>query len=132
MVRRARRRHPAVELHLASAERLPIARASVDRAVSLNSLYFWPDPDAALAELARVVRPGGRLVLGFEPADELRQWPGHRFGFRLFDVAEVGAMFERVGFGAVEERWGSGRKPDRFLCLTARRLGAEAGSDGPG
>lgn len=128
MVRRAR----GMDVHLASAESLPFAAGTFDKAVSLNSIYFWPDPQAAIAELARVLRRGGRLVLGFEPPEELRRWPGHRFGFRLFEVGEVRDMLEQAGFGLIDERWGSGRRPDHFLCLTARRLGAEAGADAPG
>jgi ubiquinone/menaquinone biosynthesis C-methylase UbiE len=128
MVERARRRFAGtgsrVEIHRASAEDLPLADGTVGKAVSVNSLYFWPDPEAALAELARVVRPGGRLVLCFEPPEELRKWPGHRFGFRLFDVAEVKVLIEQAGFGDVRETWGIGRKPDRFWCLSGTRPGA--------
>jgi arsenite methyltransferase len=125
MVARAGRRFGArVELHRASPEALPLEPASIDKAVSVNSLYFWPDPAAAFAGIARVVRPGGRLVLCFEPADELRKWPGHRHGFRLFEVEEVRGLMAGAGFGAIEEAWGEGRKPDRFCCLSGRRLGA--------
>jgi hypothetical protein len=65
-----------------------------------------------------VLRPGGRLLLGFEPASELRKYSGHVYGFRLFEVAEVRALMEAAGFGAITERWGRGRKPDLFCCLS--------------
>jgi len=120
MVARAR----GFDVRLATAERLPFPSATFDKAVSVNSLYFWPDPAAALAELARVLRPGGRLVLCFEPPEELRKWRGHVHGFRLMEVAQVRALIEGAGFGGVEEAWGRGLKPDRFCCLSATRLGA--------
>ncbi|MFI9612943.1 class I SAM-dependent methyltransferase [Streptomyces sp. NPDC052023] len=37
--------------------------ASVDVVISVNNLQLWPDVPAALAELHRVLRPGGRLLL---------------------------------------------------------------------
>lgn len=110
----------------ASAESLPLGDASVDKACSVNNLYFWPDPSAGMAELARVVRPGGRLAIAFEPPEELRKWPGHRFGFRLFDESEVQGLMEQAGFADIRRAEGRGRKPDRFLCLTGERRESQA------
>jgi SAM-dependent methyltransferase len=127
MVARARRRFgPRTEIALASVEALPFADGAADGAASVNNIYFWPDPATGMAELARVVRPGGRLAIAFEPPEELRKWPGHRFGFRLWSEAEVRALMEEAGFAGIAAVWGSGRKPDRFLCLTGTRRGGEA------
>jgi ubiquinone/menaquinone biosynthesis C-methylase UbiE len=119
-------RRGRLHLYRASVESLPLPPATVTRAVSVNSLYFWPDPAAGLAELARVVKPGGRVAIVFEPAAELRKWPGHRFGFRLFEAAEVKALMEAAGFTDIVERWGTGRKPARFCCLSGERVDANA------
>jgi ubiquinone/menaquinone biosynthesis C-methylase UbiE len=42
---------------------LPWPDASLDVVVSTLSAHEWPDPVAAAAELARVLRPGGRLMI---------------------------------------------------------------------
>jgi ubiquinone/menaquinone biosynthesis C-methylase UbiE len=117
-------RRGRLRLWKAAAEKLPLPDASVDKAASVNSLYFWPDPTAAIAELARVLRPGGRLVICFEPPEELRKWPGHRYGFRLYEKDEVIGLVEAAGFVELAVAGGSGRKPDKFLCLRAQRPGA--------
>jgi ubiquinone/menaquinone biosynthesis C-methylase UbiE len=68
MLRRARRRDARLALVCADARRLPLRDGSVD-AVTLHSvLYLLRDRAAALAEIARVLRPGGRAVL-LEPRD---------------------------------------------------------------
>ena len=131
MVARARRRFakvPRLRLEVGSVDALPLPDASVDKACSVNNIYFWPDPGAAMAELARVIRPGGRLAIAFEPPEELRKWPGHRFGFRLFEEAEVRRLMIEAGFTEIGRAEGRGRMPDRFLCLTGERVSSEAAS----
>ncbi len=51
------------------AERLPFADASFDHAIFVTTLCFVDSPAAALAEARRVLRPGGRLVIGFIDRD---------------------------------------------------------------
>ena len=52
------------------AEQLPYADASMDLVVSSTSFDHWSDQGAGLAECARVLRPGGYLVL----VDQFSQW----------------------------------------------------------
>jgi SAM-dependent methyltransferase len=54
---------PNVRLLEGEATQLPLAEASVDRAISVQVFEYLSDVDAALAELMRVVRPGGRVVV---------------------------------------------------------------------
>jgi ubiquinone/menaquinone biosynthesis C-methylase UbiE len=51
-----------VEWIEASAEALPLPDATADLAVAYNGLHCFAHPAAAVAEIARCVRPGGRLV----------------------------------------------------------------------
>ncbi|WP_432825116.1 methyltransferase domain-containing protein [Dactylosporangium sp. CA-092794] len=57
----------AAALLLADARRLPLAGGSVDAVFAAGLVNHLPDVDAGLAELARITRPGGRLVL-FHPS----------------------------------------------------------------
>ena len=69
-----------VEVRRGELEALPIADAELDAATLLLVLHHLPDPAAALAETARVLRPGGRLVIADmlpHEHEEYRQQMGH-------------------------------------------------------
>ena len=54
-----------VDLQLGSVEHLPFDDGSFDKALAINSMQVWPDAVAGLREIRRVVKPGGRIALGF-------------------------------------------------------------------
>ena len=60
---RARPQHrPAHQLRAGDALRLPFEDNSFDRAISMLVLHFIPDAGRAVAEMRRVVRPGGTVA----------------------------------------------------------------------
>jgi ubiquinone/menaquinone biosynthesis C-methylase UbiE len=67
MLARAREKADAagldVDFRSADAEHLPFAEGSFDLVIERHVIWTLPDPPRALAEWARVLRPGGRLVL---------------------------------------------------------------------
>jgi len=68
---RARAERLEVAFQTADAEALPFADASFDAALSTFGVMFAPDHARAAAELARVVRPGGRIGLANWTPDSL-------------------------------------------------------------
>ena len=64
-----------------TAEQIPVADASVD-AVLVAQAFHWFDADAALAEIARVLKPGGTLGLMWNVMDDAVPW-----------VREMGQLF---------------------------------------
>jgi SAM-dependent methyltransferase len=108
MVRRARRRSAqlramqragTLDVRNASAEILPFAARTFDAAIAVNSVYFWKPASAALLELRRVARPGGRVVIALEDADALaRLGATPETGFSSFTPAALCALCEAAGF----------------------------------
>jgi ArsR family transcriptional regulator len=83
MLRAAQERlsgQPHVDLRQGSLEKLPIDAAELDVALLLLVLHHLPEPKRALAEAARALKPGGRLlILDMLPheREEYRQTMGH-------------------------------------------------------
>ncbi len=73
MLRVLAERVPGVEALLGTAESLPLPDASVDL-VTVAQAWHWVDRDVAIPEVARVLRPGGRLGLLWNDRDEGVEW----------------------------------------------------------
>ncbi len=59
-----------IEVVDGAAESTGLSDGSVDAAWAVNSMHHWTNVDAAIAELSRILRPGGRLVLADEDFDD--------------------------------------------------------------
>jgi ubiquinone/menaquinone biosynthesis C-methylase UbiE len=90
-----------------AAEDLPYPDGSLDGILLVVTLCFLDDPDGAMGEFARVLRPGGRLLVGFVPADSpwgrhyaRRASEGHPFYSvaRFYTAGRVTEMAARNGF----------------------------------
>ena len=95
-----------IDFRLADAAELPFAAASFDLLIERHVLWTLPDPAAALTEWARVLRPGGRLILIQHPGRDLGDIPAGsdyvpiRSSLPLFSgrpAAEIAPLVEAAG-----------------------------------
>jgi len=112
------------DVQVADAEHLPLADGSVDLVTCIDSLHHYPDPSAALAEMHRVTRPGGELVLGewraAVPFRQLLNWLLPRMpegDVRIYTAAELTRLVEAAGYRVD----GCARAGVRGQLLVARR-----------
>jgi ubiquinone/menaquinone biosynthesis C-methylase UbiE len=54
-----------VDLRHGTAQALPFADGTFDKALAINSMQVWPDAGSGLQEIRRVLRAGGKVALGF-------------------------------------------------------------------
>jgi ubiquinone/menaquinone biosynthesis C-methylase UbiE len=63
MIEKAKKKFPdpRVQFSVADAARIPVPDASADRVLCFSAWPHFPDPEAVIQELLRVLKPGGRL-----------------------------------------------------------------------
>jgi ubiquinone/menaquinone biosynthesis C-methylase UbiE len=85
------------------ARSIPAEDDCFDKAFSVHTLYFWPDFDAGLRELHRVLRRGGELFLAFHAGENLevaRALPADVY--KLQTTEQVETALRRAGFAENE------------------------------
>lgn len=107
-------------LHEAPMSSLPVADAALDGWISLNTIYFIADLKSAFAELARVLAPDGRGVLGVADPEWMASQPFVKDNFTLRPVADVIGELHEAGL-AVERRE-LHRDGSRYNLLVCTRL----------
>jgi arsenite methyltransferase len=120
MLQRCRRRFgDRVALVEGTVEALPFADAAFDKVFGVNVSYFWPDLSRALAEVLRVLAPGGSFVLGIRPPEALRRFQFDVAGHRVWDAAQYIQALSDAGFSEASAR----RMPDAAgaYVVVARR-----------
>ena len=117
---RAAAREARIGYAVARAENLPFRDRSFDLVTAITVLAFIPEPVAALREIARVLKPGGRLVMGdlgkwnlWAASRRLRGW----FGARMWDAARFRSASELRDLGG-------GRTATRRACFRRDLLSA--------
>jgi SAM-dependent methyltransferase len=84
-----------VRWHIVSGETLPDAAATFDAATSLSVIEHQPDKPRALAELARVLRPGAPLFLSYDICEPDRGMTFPEWNGRALTMAEFERDFWR-------------------------------------
>lgn len=88
-----------ISVVIATAADLPFASGEFDKALCVHVLYFWTDMRAGLREIARVLKPGGRLALVFRSSRHVaavQAFPADVYTFP--DLQEVVAALAAAGF----------------------------------
>ena len=125
MLRRARSRFgrnlgsDRLRLSSGSLTELPLADNSVDALITLNTVYFISELEAACAELARVLRPGGRAMIGIGDPDVMARLPFTPHGFTIRPVGEIAATLQNSGL-QVEQRRIDEKPMPRYLFVGRR------------
>jgi SAM-dependent methyltransferase len=100
--------------------RLPLRDESIDLAVFSQALRYASNPERALAEVSRVLRPGGRILI-LELRRHDQTWVQTRFGGQRsgFADGELDVLLEGAGFRGVRASIGARRTGNPFVVVIA-------------
>lgn len=115
-----RRRATNVTWKKGDLSRLPLRDGTMDVALLSQALHHASDPERALAEAIRVLRPGGRLLV-LDLRDHDQAWVRQRFGDQHlgFSANALDTLLRNAGFDDIRVQVGASKAGDPFAVLVA-------------
>ncbi|MDR0905187.1 MAG: class I SAM-dependent methyltransferase [Oscillospiraceae bacterium] len=107
----------AMTLTLGDVVRLDFADGFFDKIYTVNTVYFWSDLDAGLAEIYRVLKAGGLFVNAVYTKEFLDGLRYTKRGFAKYSLEEFAAASERNGFSVEVKPITAGKA----YCLICRK-----------
>lgn len=109
-----------LSLHAGDLADLPLPDDSLDAAITVNTVYFVEELPRAIAEIARVLRPRGRVVIGIADPAAMTAMPFTQYGFTVRSIEDLRLLLRTAGFDEPrDERVGTGERA--FHLLVADR-----------
>ena len=94
------------DLRRGDGRTVPFDDATADAAFTAHTIYFMPDPAATIADVARVLRPGGRFVIACRVGDDpMPAWMDPDV-YRIPTIAEIEAMLASADFALIAHQPG--------------------------
>lgn len=104
------------------AAELPFMENTYDLVTAVETIYFWPDPEKALSEILRVLKPSGMFAVLNEGSDpDQCDWPAIDGFLRIYRPEELKSLMEEAGFEEIKIYHGEGQ----MICVTGRKKGEE-------
>jgi SAM-dependent methyltransferase len=77
---------------------IPFLNNSFDKIFTVNTIYFWINPEFLLLELYRVLKQNGLLNITFCPKSFMQQLPFTQFDFELYDNEKITQLIAKTSF----------------------------------
>jgi len=82
---------------------IPFEDDFADKIFTVNTIYFWKEPEKMLLEIYRILKPNGNFCLTFAEEDFMKQLPFTKFGFELYSTEKAVKLIEKSPFKIIKK-----------------------------
>lgn len=121
------------EFFLTDASRLPFPDNTFSKIFTVNTLYFWDNPETILSEIKRVLKQNGYFFLVFRPKDAMKQLPFTKYGFKMYTEEDARKLLENNDLNVIDtikkrepmqegdEKWGIDEYAGTIIILKSSK-----------
>lgn len=92
----------SAEFELYNGTEIPFDDERFDKIFTVNTLYFWQNPNLLLNEIYRVLKPNGIFALTFADKSFMEKLPFTNFGFNLYSLKDAEEFLQKNNFKIIE------------------------------
>lgn len=81
-----------------SIENLPFDDDSIDYITTTNTVYFWPNLQENAKEIYRVLKPNGKVLIGYRSKELMDKIELTKYGFNKYTKTEIEDLLKDTGF----------------------------------
>ena len=100
-------------------DEIPYEKDKFTKACSINTLYFWPKPEHTAKKIVDMLKPEGKLILGFEDVEQLKRRRLNKNVFHLYTKDEVQNLLINAGFSNTVSILSREKGKSVFHCAVA-------------
>ena len=79
-------------LHCGDFDQMNYNSGLFDKVFSVNTIYFWENPENTISKISEILKPGGKLILGFHDRSEMEKMSVDDDYFRYYSTDEVAEL----------------------------------------
>lgn len=83
---------------LYDGNKIPFEDEYFDKIFTVNTIYFWQEPEKLLLEIYRALKPNGNFCLTFAEEDFMKKLPFTQFEFELYSTEKAQKLIEKTPF----------------------------------
>lgn len=92
----------SAEFRLYNGTKIPFNDESFDKIFTVNTLYFWENPNLLLNQIYRVLKPNGIFALTFADKSFMEKLPFTNFSFNLYSLKDAEELLQKNHFKIIE------------------------------
>lgn len=77
---------------------IPFKDETYNHIITVNTIYFWENPQMLITEMFRVLKKGGTCAITFADRSFMEILPFTKFGFELYDIKKMKALISKTKF----------------------------------
>ena len=107
-----------VKIRHGDFEKIQFEYNNFDKIFTVNTIYFWKNPKAVIEKIYHLLKPGGKVIIGFHEKSDMENMPLHKGVFKYYSVGDITELLSNnASFTTIDIVSGKGTGKTRYCAV---------------